>query len=203
MAKPIIDGTTPNPTDGFRERSTHPAVRTSMSGGLRSTGAPHIYAGKEEQPHDVDEMPVPSGKFKPQMLLGRELTGEGANEANNQKNRPNDDMSAVESSRHEESGAVDVARVVGRRMHVFIGLNAGETETKRDRKNESPFEAVTIVVKERVVRPRYGSARSQQDQCIEQRQVPGIEGLDSRRRPHVADEIGAHHLVNIGGKQRG
>src|SRR5215471_5473954 len=203
MAKPIIGAPHRIPADGFRERSTHPAVRTSMSGGVRSTGAPHIYAGKEEQPHDVDEMPVPSGKFKPQMLLGRELTGEGANEANSQKNRPNDDMSAVESSRHEESGAVDVARVVERRMHIFIGLNAGKRETERDRQNESPFEAVTIVVKQRVVRPRYGIARSQQDQCIEQRQMTGIEGLDSRRRPHVAYEIGAHHLVNIGRKQRG
>src|SRR6266436_1184103 len=141
---------------------------TSMSGGLRRTVTPYIYAGEQEEPHDVNEVPVPGGKFKPQMLLGRELPGQGTNEAHDQENRPDDDMGAVESCRHEEGGAVDMARIVERRVHVFVSLNAGEREAERNRKDEAPFQAITVVVQQGVVRPGHRGAGRQQDQGIEQ-----------------------------------
>src|SRR5229473_2441708 len=137
------------PAEG-RTRWLNPSYRcsTSVSGGLRRTVTPYIYAGEQEEPHDVNEVPVPGGKFKAQMLLGRELPGQGTNEAHDQKNRPDDDVGAVESCRHEEGSAVDMAGIVERRVHVFVSLNAGEREAERDRKNEAPSEAITIVVQQ-------------------------------------------------------
>src|SRR5467141_3890939 len=176
---------------------------TSMSGGLHRTVTPYIYAGEQEEPHDVNEVPVPGGKFKPQMLLGRELPGQGTNEAHDQEKRPDDEMGAVESYRHEEGGAVDMAGIVDRRVHAVVRLNAGERDAERDRKTEAPFQAITVVVQQGVVRPGPRGAGRQQDQGIEQGQVPGIEGLDPFRRPHVTDEVGPHHLVDVGRKQRG
>src|SRR6266853_3826 len=126
---------------------------TSVPGGLRRAGSPYIYAGEQEEPHDIDEVPVPGGKFKPQMLLGRELSGDRADEAHDQENRPDDDMGAVESGRHEEGGAVDMARIVERRVHIFVSLNAGERDAERNRKNKAPFKGTTIVVEQPVVRP--------------------------------------------------
>src|SRR6266849_3845194 len=62
-------------------------LETSVPGGLRCACSPHIYAGEQEEPHHVNEVPVPGGEFKPETLLGRELTGKGANEAHDQENR--------------------------------------------------------------------------------------------------------------------
>ena len=40
--------------------------------------APHIYAGEQEQPHHVDEMPIPGGELEAEMLFRREVTCDGA-----------------------------------------------------------------------------------------------------------------------------
>ena len=39
-----------------------------MLGDLDARRAPHIDAGEEEQPDDVDEMPVPGGRLEAEML---------------------------------------------------------------------------------------------------------------------------------------
>ncbi len=54
-----------------------------------------------------------------------------------------------------------------------------------------------------MVRPGHGGAGGQQDQRVQQRQMPGIEGLDILRRPHAADEFGAQELVRVGREQGG
>src|SRR3989304_9825923 len=81
--------------------------RRSVGGA--GAGAPHIYAGKQEQPHHIDEMPVPGGEFEAEMLGGREGAVERAQQADDQEDRADDHMRAVEPGRHEEGGAEDVA----------------------------------------------------------------------------------------------
>ena len=49
-------------------------------------------------------------------------------------------------------------------------------------------------VDQRVVRPGDRRARAEQDQRVEQRQMPGIEGLDALRRPGAGHAAGAHRL---------
>src|SRR5690606_38846773 len=39
----------------------------------RCPGTPDVDAGKKEQPHDVDEVPVPCGCLEAEVLLGREV----------------------------------------------------------------------------------------------------------------------------------
>src|SRR5580700_4936524 len=94
-------------------------------------GTPDIDAGEQEQPHHVDEVPVPSGEFEPQMLLRSKLARIDADQTHGEENRADDDMSAMKAGRHEESGAVDVPRIMERRMAVLIGLEAGEGDTER------------------------------------------------------------------------
>ena len=45
---------------------------------MRHAGAPHIDAGEQEQPHHVDEMPVPGGELEAEMLRRAELAGDRA-----------------------------------------------------------------------------------------------------------------------------
>src|ERR1700704_3319618 len=173
------------------------------------TRSPHINASEQEQPDHVDEMPIPGRELKPEMLRRREMANIGADQTDDEEGRANDHMDAVESGRHEERGTIDIPTVVECRMAVFIALHRREGETKHDRQNEPPFEALAIVFQKRVMRPGDGRAGRQQDQRIEQRQVPGVKCLDALRRPQTtehlvslnhADKIRAD-LMDIGRKQ--
>ena len=46
---------------------------------MRQTGTPDIDAGEQEQPHHVDEMPVPGGEFEAEVLGRREVAGMARN----------------------------------------------------------------------------------------------------------------------------
>ena len=66
-------------------------------------------------------------------------------------------------------------------------------------------QALAVVVQQRVVRPGHRRARGQQDQRVQQRQVPRIEGAAERhvvgarrRRPDMAEQIAAQELVRVG-----
>src|SRR5499426_4765701 len=163
-----------------------PALVTGGMRHARSARTPHINAGKQEDPNDVDEMPVPRGELEAEMLRRREMSKIGTKQAHDQKRRADDDVCAMEAGRHEESGAVDVAAEIEPRMAVFVGLHAGECQTKHDRQDQPPLEALAVVLQKRVVRPGHGRAGGEQDQRIEERQVPRVEGLGSLRRPHPA-----------------
>ena len=40
-----------------------------MSGRMARARAPHIDAGEQEQPHNVDEMPIPGAELKAEVLM--------------------------------------------------------------------------------------------------------------------------------------
>src|SRR5688572_12853988 len=44
-----------------------------LAGVRRAPAAPDIDGDEQEQPHDIDEMPVPGGGLEPEMLLGSEV----------------------------------------------------------------------------------------------------------------------------------
>src|SRR5579871_3723268 len=137
-----------------------------MAGRVRrafTTRTPHIDAGEQEQPDDVDEMPVPGGELEAEMLLRREMAGERAEQADDQEDRSDDHMRAVESGRHEEGGTVDVAREVEGRMRIFVGLHAGEGQAERDGEDEAPLEALPVVLEQRVMRPGHRGAGREED----------------------------------------
>ena len=59
-------------------------------------GTPNVDAREQEQPHHVDEMPVPSGEFEAEMPLRRELPAR-REQADDQEDRADDDVEAVEA----------------------------------------------------------------------------------------------------------
>ena len=54
--------------------------------------APPIDANEEEQPHGIDELPVPHCGFKAEVLLRREISVHRTVETDAQKDRADDDM---------------------------------------------------------------------------------------------------------------
>ena len=110
-------------------------------------------------------------------------------------------METVEASGHEEGRAIDIAAIVAIEgkggMGIFIGLDRGEQQTEADGEGETPFQALAIVGQERVMRPGDGRARGQQNQRVDERQVPGIEDLDALGRPHAGRRLEAGSLHGI------
>src|SRR5260370_508934 len=69
------------------------ACRPSFHDGA---GAPDIDPGEKEQPHHVDEMPIPGGGLEAEMTSGREMSRNRPTQAHDQENRADDDVHAVE-----------------------------------------------------------------------------------------------------------
>src|SRR5215470_7382447 len=127
-----------------------------MAGGMRralSARAPHIDAGEQEQPDHVDEMPIPGGEFEAEMLGRSEVSELSADQANDQERRADDHVRAVESRRHEEGGAVDIAAEIEPRVAVLVGLHTGEREAERDGQDQAPLEPLPVILQERMVGP--------------------------------------------------
>src|SRR5205809_5450186 len=108
------------------ERRMSPRVR-------RAPAAPDVDRREQEQPDDVDEMPIPGGRLEPEMLPRREIALVRPDQADGEEDRPDDDVEAVKARRHEESRAVDAAFEGERSMGVFPSLHAGEGQPEQDR----------------------------------------------------------------------
>src|SRR5215211_1874115 len=115
-----------------------------------SAVAPDIDAEEKKQPDHVDEVPVPGGEFEAEMLGWTEVSGIGAEQTDDQEDGADQHVEAVESGRHEEGGAVDVARERKRGMGVFVGLHASEAGAEQDGEDQTVFEALPVVLQQRV-----------------------------------------------------
>ena len=120
---------------------------------VRHARAPDVYAGEQEQPYDVDEMPVPRGEFEAEVLFRGEMASHGAQLTNDHEDRADDYMRAMESGRHKEGGAVNVSTEVKMRMRIFISLHSRESQAKKDCEDQTPFQSLPIIFKQRVMRP--------------------------------------------------
>src|SRR6516162_9043519 len=160
---------------GERKRAYGAGPASGKHQSTSRPGAPHIDAGEQEQPDHVDKVPVPGGKLESEVLGGGEMAEIGADQADNQERGADDHMGAMKAGRHEKSGAIDVAAEIKGGMAVLIGLDGGEGEAERNSEDEPPFEPLAIVFQERMVRPGYGGAGSQQDERVKERQVPWIQ----------------------------
>src|SRR5215213_8212598 len=154
--------------------------------------SPDVNACEEEEPDHIDEVPIPGRRLKTEMLIGPEVAGKSAKEAHDEEDRSDDDMETVETGRHEEGRAVDVAAAVAAegkgRMRVFIGLNRGKQHAQKNGERQAPDQASAIIMNQRMMSPCDGRAGGEQDERVEQRQMIGVENLDALRRPLTAGD---------------
>jgi len=134
------------------------------------------------------EVPVPGRRLEADVVFGREVTLDRPDQADEQEQRSDDHVKAVKARRHVEVRAVDVAREAEGGVAVFISLEKGEEHAENDREDKPVDQVLAVVfMHQRVVGPGDGRARQQQDQRVDQRQVPGVEGFDPHRRPDAVD----------------
>ena len=63
--------------------------------------APDVNAQEKEQPHHINEVPIPSGGFEAEMLAWAEVAFVCSSGADDQEYRSDNDVKAVETRRHE------------------------------------------------------------------------------------------------------
>ena len=63
----------------------------------RNASAPDIDEGEQEQPDDVNEVPIPGSRFKAEMVCRREVPEIRAHKADTKEDRADDDMRAVKA----------------------------------------------------------------------------------------------------------
>src|SRR4029079_1226920 len=64
--------------------------------------APHVDGGEQEQPDHVDEVPVPGSRLEAEVGFRGEGALQRADEADEQEDRADQHVRAVEARRHEE-----------------------------------------------------------------------------------------------------
>ena len=121
---------------------------------ILTSAAPDVDGEEEEQPNHINEVPVPSSSFKADVLLLREVAAHQAQQADQQEDRADQNVKAVEARRHEEVGTIDVARETKGRVAVFVGLEESEKNTQKNSKDKTPLHIFAVVlVHQCVVRP--------------------------------------------------
>src|SRR5215475_6343046 len=138
-------------TPPFKEAS-------KRSTSVRRARSPDIYAGKQKQPYDVDEMPVPGGELEAEMLFRAEVARHRSRKANDEEDRADDHVRAMKARRHEKRGAVNVAAEMKVCVRVLVGLHAGEREAEQDCQDQAPFQSLPVVFKQGMVCPSHRRA---------------------------------------------
>lgn len=102
------------------------------------TATPPVDPAEQEQPYDVDEMPIPGGSLEADMLFRFEMGSIDSVETNSEERGADKNMEAVEAGCHVECRAKDLARDLEAlwvidRVDILISLETSEDGTKPHR----------------------------------------------------------------------
>ena len=122
------------------------------------------------------------------MLLGGKVTFERAQQAYPQKDRADDHVKTMKPSRHVKVGAIDVSSKAKGGVAVFIGLANREKDPQHDRQRQTVDHIFAVIfMHQRMMGPSGGHPRTQQNQRVDQRQMPWIKRFDTNGRPHAVN----------------
>src|SRR5215469_3414237 len=111
-------------------------------------------------------MPIPRGRFEPEMMIGLEVSGPRPAQTYDEKCRADDDVKPVKPGRHEESRRIDPVGEMERSVAVFPGLNRRETNAEKHSQRQTLQQAAAVALDQRMVRPGNGGPREQEDQGV-------------------------------------
>src|ERR1700693_6619055 len=94
-----------------------------------------VHENKQQQPDNVDEMPVPRGGFEREMMLRVEMTAESPQEHDRQHDCADRHVKAVEPGQHEERRAVDSRRQLEVELAVSVAVLVG-LESKKGKSDD-------------------------------------------------------------------
>src|SRR5271168_71877 len=168
-------------------RSGRPLPRRAFN--RRAPGPPDVDAAEQEQPDDVDKMPIPGCELESDVVARRELADPGAHQTDEQEYDADDDVGPMKAGGHEEGRAVDRVLEAERRVDIFVPLGEHEQRAKRDPEREEILEFPPVAFAQFVVGDVDGKTRGQEHERVHQRQGERIDHLGALRRPDPAGEV--------------
>src|SRR5262249_34229191 len=127
-------------------RSLYRQLGSAGHAGAAAALAPPVDADKQEQPDDVDEVPIPRGRLEPEVVVGLEISAPGPKQADDQDRRADDDVEAMKAGRHEEGRGIDAAAKAERSVAVFVGLHRGEADTEKDGQRQAAQQSAAVTL---------------------------------------------------------
>src|SRR6516165_5074978 len=139
----------PDRNAGSGNRGRHAAwrpreSRSSHDAGAAAALAPPIDAHEEEQPDDVDKMPIPGRRLEAKVVIRFEMASPGPVEAHDQKRGSDNDVETVKPGRHEKGRRIDAAGEVKRGVAVLVSLYRGEADTEKNGQREAPQQPAAV-----------------------------------------------------------
>src|SRR5690606_34976481 len=133
-------------SEGRQRRAREP--RPPVSHRWRSASPP-VHGPEQEQPYDVYEVPVPGRRLEAEMMVGREVAADRAEQADRQEDGSDQNMEPVEPGGHVEGGRVDAFGEAERGVPVLVDLETREENAQRDCAGEPLDQAAAIVLEQR------------------------------------------------------
>src|SRR3546814_17952 len=126
----------------------------------------HINDQEQEQPDNVDKVPVPGSSFKTEVLTRCKVSLMRADQIDDQENGADQYVEAVKACRHVKGRAVGCAAKIERCMRIFIGLDHREHDAKQNGAPQAFLQPVAIPMNQRMMRPCCRRSRAEQDERI-------------------------------------
>src|SRR3546814_956941 len=103
----------------------------------RAPATPHINDEEQEQPDDVDKVPVPGSSFKTEVLTRCKVSLMRADQIDDQENGADQYVEDVKACRHVKGRAVCCADTIERCIRIFIDLEHRKNDTKQKEKEKA------------------------------------------------------------------
>ena len=120
---------------------------------------PDIDIDEQEEPDDVNEMPIPGGRLETHMLFRREMPTPRPEEADEQETGADKNMKAVKPGGQIESRGIDAIGQLEGGGAIFKDLEAQEDDPQNYRQGDAGDEIGPVPLEQRVMGPGDGGAR--------------------------------------------
>ncbi len=137
------------------------------------------------------------------MVFFGEVAFKRASQTYGEENGPDQNVETMETRRHKEGCTVNIAREAKSGMSIFISLETGEDRAKNNGEREPLFQTFPVPMLQRVVRPGNRGTGRQQDQRVDEWQVPRIECFNPLRWPNTPSCSIPSNLFHFAGKKAG
>src|SRR5690349_9934048 len=182
------------------------AASLSLMAGLSGFGLEDVDRHEDDDPHDVDEVPVDARHLDAEVVLhvGAEVAAEGADRREREQHQADEDVGPVETGEAVEDRAEREVAGAETEVHVLVDLDEEKGRAQEPGGDQAEFQAGAVSAADRLQRVVDREARGDEDRRVHasdrDRQLVGVRRPARRVDDHPEEEVGGeegpeqHHL---------
>src|SRR6476659_5334290 len=172
---------------------TRPREKSSC---LHNVRLEDVHSQENDDPHDVDEVPVDARHLDAEVVLGLgpEMAAEGADRGEAEQHQADEDVGAVQSREAVEDRAEGQVPGAEADVRVLVDLDEEEGRAEHPGQHEAEFEAFAVALADRLQGVVDREARGDEDAGVDEgdvhRQFVGIRRPVGRADDDAEEEVG-------------